>query len=279
MRKKTKKYVAAALVGSALALCALDARLVTRRYTLSTDKLGGMIRLALITDLHSCRYGRGQERLLRALEAAAPDLVLLGGDIFDDKLPPGPAIDLLRGAAAEYPCYYVTGNHEFWTGRVPEIKAYLAGMGVRVLDGDCAHVTVRGETVNLCGVDDPEGGESAFTAQIDKTGTGRAEGAYTVLLTHRPERMGQYAAGNFDLVLSGHAHGGQWRIPGLLNGLLAPDEGLFPAHAGGVYAIGGSTLLVGRGLARESTRVPRIWNRPELVVVDLEPASAGRAAD
>lgn len=272
MKKKTKYWIAAGLIGTAVALSALDARLAVRRYTIATDKLRGLVRLALITDLHSCRYGEGQSQLLTALEEAAPDLVLLGGDIFDDELPADPAMAFLKGAVQQCPCYYVTGNHEYWTGRVPEIKAYLAGLGVQVLDGDCVTVQVRGETINLCGVDDPEGGESAFARQLEQTAQGRQAGAYTLLLAHRPERMGQYAAGKFDLVLSGHAHGGQWRIPGLVNGLFAPDEGLLPAHAGGLYDIGGSQLLVSRGLARESTRLPRIWNRPELVVVDLVPA-------
>lgn len=266
--------VAATLAAAVLTVSALDARLMIRRYTIQTDKLQGLVRLALVTDLHSCKYGRGQRQLLDALEDADPDLVLLGGDIFDDELPAEGAMEFLRGAVAQSPCYYVTGNHEFWTGRVPEIKAWLSGLGVQVLDGDCVTIQVRKQTINLCGVDDPEGGESAFSAQLEQSAQGRAPGAYTLLLAHRPERMGQYAAGGFDLVLSGHAHGGQWRIPGLLNGLIAPDEGLFPAHAGGLYDIGGSKLLVSRGLARESTRVPRIWNRPELVIVDLVPAEA-----
>lgn len=271
MKKKTKCWIAAGLIASAAAASALDTRLAVRRYTIATDKLQGLVRLALVTDLHSCRYGEGQHRLLDTLEEAAPDLVLLGGDIFDDELPADPALDFLKGAVQRYPCYYVTGNHEFWTGRVPEIKAYLAGLGVQVLDGDCIAVAVRGETINLCGVDDPEGGESMFSRQLEQTWQGRRPGIYSVLLAHRPERMGQYAGGGFDLVLSGHSHGGQWRIPGLINGLFAPDEGFLPGHAGGLYNIGVSRLLVSRGLARESTRVPRIWNRPELVIIDLQP--------
>ena len=90
-------------------------------------------------------------------------------------------------------------------------------------------------------------------------------------MTHRPERVSDYAGSGFDLVLAGHAHGGQWRLPGLINGVLAPNQGMFPTYAGGRYEIGGATLIVSRGLARESTRVPRLFNRPELVVVDIEP--------
>lgn len=95
--------------------------------------------------------------------------------------------------------------------------------------------------------------------------------AFTVLLAHRPERIDKYAAtGDFDLVVSGHAHGGQVRIPGLINGLFAPNQGFFPKYAGGQYEVDGTTLVVSRGLARESTRIPRVFNRPELVLVEIQ---------
>ena len=100
----------------------------------------------------------------------------------------------------------------------------------------------------------------------------RAEpGLYTILLAHRPEELELYASLGFDLVLTGHAHGGQWRIPGVLNGLYAPDQGLFPRYAGGRYELDGTVMIVSRGLARESTRVPRFYNRPELVMIELKP--------
>ncbi|MBR4319366.1 MAG: metallophosphoesterase, partial [Oscillospiraceae bacterium] len=95
-------------------------------------------------------------------------------------------------------------------------------------------------------------------------------GNYTILLSHRPELFPLYENCQFDLVLSGHAHGGQWRIPYLLNGLYAPNQGLFPEYAGGKYQSGQVTMLVSRGLARESTKLPRFYNRPELVVIDLQ---------
>ena len=93
---------------------------------------------------------------------------------------------------------------------------------------------------------------------------------YTILLSHRPEFFELYTKYDFDLVLCGHAHGGQWRIPGILNGLYAPHQGIFPKYAGGRYDSEDMTMIVSRGLARETTRVPRIFNRPELVVIDLE---------
>lgn len=274
MKKTTKRILMAAAAGLAVtALCALDPRLTVRTYTISTHKLVRPVRLALVTDLHSCRYGDGQSELLTALEAAHPDVVLLGGDIVDDELPEEPAWTFLRQVAQQYLSCYVTGNHEFWSGRVEKIKDEMEALGITVLDGDTTPLVTDGEPFLVAGVDDPAVGEDQWQAQLDACAQETAPQLFSVLLTHRPERVNAYAGLGFDLVLSGHAHGGQWRLPGLINGLLAPNQGLFPAYAGGQYTLDDQTthLIVSRGLARESTRIPRLFNRPELVIIDVLP--------
>ena len=275
--KQKKRWIILAAACAAAAVTAaagLDQELVTRTYSISTEKLSQPIRLALLTDLHSCAYGPGQRDLLDAVDAAHPDLVLLGGDILDDD----PTLDaenawtVLRTLGEAYPTFYVTGNHEFWSGRAEDWKEQITTLGVTVLEGDCATVVLQGQPLNLCGVDDPAAGEEVWEAQLQRA-AGAADPAYfTILLSHRPERVEDYQGKGFDLVLAGHAHGGQWRIPGVLNGLLAPDQGLLPGYAGGPYALGDTTLVVSRGLARESTRVPRLFNPPELVILDVIPA-------
>lgn len=243
--------------------------LAVRRYSVDAG-LGARVRLCLITDLHSCRYGERAETLIRAIVREKPDLILLGGDILDDSLPDDNTEYLLMGIADKYPCYYVTGNHEYWSGNAFEGKMeLLARYGVRRLAGETVTAETHGAKFNLCGVDDPYSGEDMAT-QLSRTRGAAENGLYTVLLSHRPERIGEYAEYGFDLVLCGHAHGGQWRIPGALNGLYAPNQGFFPRYAGGRYEASGTTMIVSRGLARESTRVPRFYNRPELVIVDLE---------
>lgn len=252
----------------------LDNRLVVRRYEVESPKLTARVRLVFLSDLHSCDYGTGQTELLELVEAQEPDLVLLGGDWVDDQLtrfPPERAYTAARVLAEQWPTYYVTGNHEIWSGQAEEIKTKLAALGVTVLSGESAAAEVQGQRLQICGLDDPDARKSAWQKELEDLKRGREDAQFTVLLTHRPERIGDY--NDFDLTLSGHAHGGQWRIPGLINGLLAPDQGFFPAYAGGVYAVdGGGTLIVSRGLARESTRVPRFYNPPEVVVAELVPA-------
>lgn len=273
-RKPRRRLLLVCLLLAALLLPGFYNGLTVRHYTVDAAGIGSPLRIVLITDLHSCEYGEGETELLRAIEAQRPDLVVLAGDIFDDQLPDENTAQLLAGIGDKYPCYYVTGNHEYWSGRVPflEKMALLERYGVKRLSGERVTVTVRGETLDLCGVDDPESylrtGTYDFPAQLERVGQS-GSGRYTILLSHRPESFELYARYGFDLVLCGHAHGGQWRIPGLLNGLFAPDQGLFPKYAGGEYRQGDTTMIVSRGLARESTPIPRFYNPPELVVIDL----------
>ena len=263
-----RKRWAAAICALAV-LAALDVRLRTTSYTVTTPKVAAPVRLAVLSDLHSCVYGREQETLLEAVAAAEPDAVLMTGDMVDDAMPEEPAWTAVRALAAEYPCFYVTGNHEWWTGEADRICRRMEALGVRVLRGGSASVELNGQRLDFRGVDDPDSGMTE--AELRQAGEGVSEEVFTVLLAHRPEKADLYLRYPFDLVASGHAHGGQWRLPVLLNGLYAPGQGLFPAYAGGCYAFGEARLVVSRGLARESTRVPRLFNRPEVVLVDVLP--------
>ena len=253
--------------------------LTVTRFTVSDPRFTRPVRIALITDLHSCAYGDGMKELLDAVDRESPDLVLLGGDIFDDELPDGNAVAFLRGAAERYPVYYVTGNHEYMGGEAVfrERMALLEEIGVVRLGGASVTLDIGGAVLRLCGVDDPSAWTSftekpggSFRRQVAKVAGQAGDGIYTILLAHRPETIGVYAKYDFDLVLAGHAHGGQWRVPGVLNGLWAPNQGLLPACAGGLYERNGTLMIVSRGLARESTPLPRFYNRPEVVIIDLK---------
>ena len=268
--KKRRIWVTVLVLCGGLLLAAFDVRLRTVSYEVVSDKITAPVRLALLTDLHSCAYGGGQRTLLDAVAAQTPDAVLLAGDIVDDVMPEENAWTTVQELAADYPCFYVTGNHEWWTGEAERICGQMEDLGVTVLRGNSVSAVLNGQRVTLCGIDDPDAGESE--AQLAQAGTDVMGSSFTILMAHRPERIEQYLQYPFDLIVSGHAHGGQWRIPGILNGLYAPHQGLFPAYAGGRYDLDGTVFLVSRGLARESTRVPRIFNRPELVIVDVLPA-------
>ena len=257
-------------IGMLILILGIDNKLTTVTYKIDSDQIDHPVIVALVSDFHSCDYGEGQEEIVNALTLVDPDVVLLTGDIVDDHLGWENAEELLGIIASTYPCYYVSGNHEFWSGNIGGIKRMIESYGVTILSGDEAIITMGTDRLQLLGVDDPDVGEGQWQRQIRAVNESVEEDFYTILLSHRPERVETYSKMSVDLIVAGHAHGGQWRIPGLLNGLLAPDQGLFPKYAGGLYDLESNKMLVSRGLARETTRVPRLFNPPELVVVTIE---------
>ena len=290
----SKKYIfiSVALAALIFLVIACDFRLAIRYYEVETEDISSPIRIALVTDLHSCYYGKDQQNLVRAIEEQEPDLLLLGGDIFDDNIDDTNTEKFLCEIEGKYPTYYVTGNHEYWskTSAFTKKMELLEKYGVTILNNEFKIIEINGQYINLCGVDDPD--VYMFNKGIDKKSDAYLEGKsetdrnfiinlstvskaqdsgyFTVLLSHRPEYFEEYVARGFGLVLCGHAHGGQWRIPAILNGLYAPDQGIFPKYAGGKYDKNDTTMIVSRGLARETTfPIPRIFNRPELVIVDI----------
>ena len=275
MRKKHWWILPALAILVVLTLIALDERLILRTYTVTSPKLTAAVRLAVVTDFHS---SDNADDVAAMTASCAPDAVLMVGDMFDDDTQNRPTertLSLMRQLSALYPCYYVSGNHEAWTGEMDALYQQTEEAGVTVLRMSSGVLTVRGQRIALCGIPDPY--EMVFSGAPDTEEQLRQaledvdSADFTVLLAHRPELLAKYAQFPLDLVVSGHAHGGQVRIPGVLNGLYAPNQGWFPKLAGGAYTQGGTTLIVSRGLAVR-TRLPRIFNRPEVVLVRCVPA-------
>lgn len=274
MRKKHWWILPALAILVVLTLIALDERLTLRTYTVASPKLTAEVRLAVVTDFHS---SDNADDVVAMVASCAPDAVLLVGDMFDDDIANRPTertLSLMRQLSAQYPCYYVSGNHEAWTGEMDALYQQTEEAGVTVLRMSSGVLTVRGQRIALCGIPDPY--EMVFSGapdteeQIRQAMENVDSADFTVLLAHRPELLAKYAQFPLDLVVSGHAHGGQVRIPGVLNGLYAPNQGWFPKLAGGAYTQEGTTLIVSRGLAVR-TRLPRIFNRPEVVLVRCVP--------
>lgn len=249
--------------------------LYIQKYQIEDERINNTVRIAHISDLHSCKYGREQEKLLKAIDSQKPDIILMTGDMFDERTDDENTESFLKGIYEKYPCYYVMGNHEYYCGSeiYAEITAMLEKYGITVLSGETETVTLNDETLNICGVDDPRsymiGKNTDINTQLSDISKQADNGYFTILLSHRPELFETYTEYNFDLTLCGHAHGGQWRIPGILNGLYAPDQGIFPEYTGGLYKDKNTTMIVSRGLSNYLPLCPRIYNRPELCIIDL----------
>ncbi len=230
-------------------------------------------RIVHLSDLHGHEYGRGSAELLAQVAEQEPDLIVVTGDLIDrdSQLQMVPA--LAKGLAAVAPTYYVTGNHEWslGTGIVKELKRVLGQCGVTVLSNQFEILERGGDQIVLAGVDDPNGYADQITpeelyAQIRED----APGLFTLLLAHRNNHFEEYAAAGYDLIMSGHAHGGIVRLP-LVGGVIGTNMRLFPEWTAGLYTLEDSTLFVSRGLGNNT--VPfnglRLFNRPELAVVTL----------
>ena len=229
-------------------------------------------RLVVLGDLHSTWFGEQNETLLEAVRAQEPEYILLAGDLLDAfrDVPPGYAGETAAGLAAIAPTYYVTGNHEWAVGDVPELKKTLEAQGVTVLSNEFVTLERNGDHVVLAGIDDPNGyaDQKSPEALAEEVRAAYGEDAFWMLLAHRNDRFpDQYSRLGADLVISGHGHGGLFRLP-FTDGLVSTDRTLFPSYTAGLYEKNGSTLFVTRGLGNSGPTF-RLFNRPEVALVIL----------
>lgn len=186
-----------------------------------------------ISDLHGHEYGQDSEALLALVAQQAPEFIVVTGDLIDQESHLAMVPALARGLAAIAPTYYVTGNHEWAVGGVPRLKGILTECGVTVLSNQYVTLERNGDSLVLAGVDDPNGYADQKTAEELYGEIQREAGDLcTILLAHRNDRFDQYAAAGYDLVISGHAHGGIVRLP-FTDGLLGTDRKLFPTWTAG----------------------------------------------
>lgn len=232
-------------------------------------------RIAQISDLHNKEFGKNQKNLLKKIRLISPDIIIVTGDLIDRrKYNLDTAMVFINEAIKVAPIYYVSGNHEAWSGDYKNISNKLLNSGVEILDDNKVTLTKGQETIEILGLSDPDFltynyMERTKVSELEKQLTYLSDGAiFQILLSHRPELFDIYANEKIDIIFSGHAHGGQFRIP-FIGGVVAPDQGLFPKYTSGVYKQNQSTLIVSRGLGNSIIPI-RIFNRPEIVVVTLQ---------
>ena len=231
-------------------------------------------RIAQVSDLHNAEFGEGNEKLIQLLSQTDPDIIVLTGDLIDSRHTDIEiALDFARLAIKLAPVYYVSGNHEARVREYEDLKMGLVEAGVVILENQNVQITREGESITLMGIDDPSfqedylfgDSESVARQAIDDL-QNESEG-YTILLSHRPELFDLYVDTGMDLVFSGHAHGGQFRLP-FVGGLVAPNQGFFPRFDEGRFTEENTTMIVSRGVGNSIIPI-RFNNRPEIVLVTL----------
>lgn len=234
-------------------------------------------RIVHLSDLHGHEYGENSAELLAKVQEQEPEIIVITGDLIDRESQLAMVPALAKGLAAIAPTYYVTGNHEWsveWSGSahaVQTLKGLLRESGITVLSNEYVVLERNGAQLVLAGVDDPNGYADQKTPEkLYREISAEVPGLTTLLLAHRNDAIERYAAAGYDLVLSGHAHGGIIRLP-FTDGLLSPARTFFPTWTSGVYTVGDTTLFVSRGLGNNTTPINgfRLFNRPELAVLEL----------
>ncbi|MBU5215229.1 metallophosphoesterase [Bacillus albus] len=279
MNKKTKRIIlfSVTLIGMSIFLYVQNNLISITKVDITSSKIPSTFKgfkILQISDLHNKKFGDNQETLIQKVKGENPDIIVITGDLIDSKSYDAEvSMELIRELVKEYPIYFVTGNHEKWSGKYNDLEKELKNYHVTVLRNE--HVTIQKgqQKINLLGIDDPEfvtGNNDEVKGvkdEISKAKFGMPPDTYNVLLSHRPELLAKYADEQIDLVLSGHAHGGQVRLP-FIGGLVALNQGIFPTYTAGLYEKQNTSMVVSRGLGN-SVIPQRIFNRPELVVVQL----------
>lgn len=225
-------------------------------------------KIVQVSDLHDAMFGDRNERLITKVEQQQPDVIFITGDIIDSRrYKLEQSIETAEQLVAIAPTYFVTGNHEIATNEYLHIYSELEKVGVQTLKNEVLQLSKGADTLKLIGLEDPLMGYNVEQQLSVLTSTSD----YTILLSHRPELFEAYVAAKVDIVFAGHAHGGQIRIPFLLDGMFSPGQGWLPKYTAGMYEELETTMFVSRGLGNSAFQ-QRLFNLPELVSVTLKSA-------
>lgn len=265
------------LIGSCLFLYYENNSIVISKYSYTNEKIPSSfknLKILQISDFHNAQFGKNQSLVVKKIKQCEPDIIVITGDLIDRRrYDLEKSMDLVKQIVNIAPVYYVSGNHEAWSGHYDEIKKALLNENVKVLDNDTVEIEKGKDSITLIGVKDPDFLTSNY---IDGTDYSELEkyldyvskdNDFEILLSHRPELMWLYNKYKVDLVFTGHVHGGQIRLP-FVGGIIGPDQGFFPKYDAGEFVEGGTTMILSRGLGN-SVFPFRIFNRPELVLVEL----------
>lgn len=287
MKTKGKKHrgrgcltalIILALIAAAAAFLIKDSRddLEISRYAVKSQKLPESFdgfKIVQLSDLHGAEFGEDGMGLVEKVKELEPDMIALTGDFVTDEGDLA-AVEKLAARLTELcPVYFVSGNHEFGSGLAVKVRNILERAGVKYLSNEYLTISRGEDEILLGGVEDPLAYADMLSPdELAQKMNDAAPDAFKILLGHRNYWMTEYPELPVDLIFCGHAHGGLIRIPGV-GGLIGTDRRLFPDFDAGEYNNGRYTLIVSRGLGN-SVSIPRIFNRPEIVCVELSSAYA-----
>lgn len=238
-------------------------------YTYSNSKLPDSFknyRIVQLSDLHNKKFGDNGKKLADKVLKLNPNIVVITGDIIDsNRCNINTAIDTVKKIADTVPVYYVNGNHELLITQEKQNELYsgLEHCGVIILHDTYTNLKINKDEISLIGLSDDNLSDISLNKILESVDTD-----YKILLAHEPQYIEDFSNCDIDLIFSGHAHGGQVRLP-FIGGLVAPDQGFFPDYTEGVFEKNNTSMIISRGLGNSIIPI-RIANRPEIVCVDLK---------
>ncbi len=277
MKKKTKSFLKLMVLILFVLLSVFTVwsslEIETTYYSYSNDKIPQSFKgfkIAHVSDFHNSSFG---DEIIEILKDNKPDIIAITGDVidsYDTKIEV--SVNFIKELIEIAPCYFVMGNHEARIEDYDSFKLQIESFGVVVLEDEATETSKNGESISIYGVCDPsffvdyleDDNEAQIIEQLNSL---KVSENFNILLSHRPEFFEYYVEKEFDLVLSGHAHGGQFRLP-LIGGLFAPGQGLFPKYDAGEFEKNGTTMFISRGFTNGAFRI-RFNNRPQVIFIEF----------
>lgn len=232
-------------------------------YTIQSSKVSKDRCFVILSDIHDDIKGKRFDALLQQIDTIAPDFIIMPGDIFNERGKQEETIAFIKQLQASYPCIYSCGNHEKRRWDFVDLMQQLLELGIYVVDLTTINKVLDDDFVFL-GISGSKHNRQQESIWFDE------RDGYRILLSHFPNDIALYNKLDCDLVVSGHAHGGQWRIPYLKQPIYSPGEGLLPKYAQGIHELHKKHLIVSRGLVRHYHGIPRFFNNPEILVVHIK---------
>lgn len=272
--KKKYQFMILGAAGATFAAAGINNKLMLKEYTVRSEKITRPVNIVFISDVHSQRFKDGAKKLIDMIGEANPDCVLFGGDIFDKhtkREKDAEAYRLVHSIKSKFGnCFYVCGNHERESGKAEDVSQRFDASGIKNLGGESYILQAySGQEIIIGGMDYDENDERVIAQRESFAAKAEESGLFSVLVRHVPYFVTEDE--RFDLILSGHNHGGLWRFPNTDVGVAGGERKLFPKYVHGEYRSGGTSLIVGSGITTSTYLLPRLYNQPEVVKITLQP--------
>lgn len=260
--------ITAGTAGMALVAAGLPYHMDVTHDQITSRKIKTPVKIAVLADLHCRRFGKEQAKIVNVIKEEKPDLIIIPGDLFDVGRDVEISFELIR-QLREFPMCFTSGNHDVYLKeQISHLRLRLAAEGVHVLEDHGTVIQEAGNLIEIYGMSDHGRRVKYSSEEISRN---FHYDGYRILISHRPDFADFYRRIDCDMIICGHAHGGQWRIPGTHQGIYSPRIGFFPKYTEGVHDLNGRSMVISRGLASGNPMIPRLYNNPEILIIDLVP--------